>query len=503
VLIGLALQLVGYSSWMARMMINYYLNYRGTTRVRLDLFAKLQALGLTYHRTRPQGDAIYRLTTDAFGPWGVTDVIIGTSVAAVTLTVMTAILLSRNVPLTLAGFSVALLIIWSNWRFGLAIHERALASKQIDADLTSHIQQAMVRVPLAQAFRRERFEHARFDAAVGRSVTALLRLNWQEQLYPLARDGILAVGSAVILGYGGWLVYRDQFLAPVTGGMTVGTLIIFVDYLRKLWDPLKWLTEFFAKVRLFEAASRRVFRVLDEPERIVDGPDARPLPVRARVLTLDGVGFEYRDGVRVLRDVSCEIRPGEMVAFIGPSGTGKSTLLNLLMRYYDPTEGAVRLDGVDARTARLADWRAHMALVTQESLILPTSVAENIEYGRASSTRDEIERAAELAGAAEFIAALPEGYDTVLAEGGANLSGGQRQRIAIARALVTEAPFLILDEPTSALDPGHERRLIATLHRLKGMRTIVLVTHRHESIVECDRIFVMEHGQIVDRKAIS
>ena len=147
--------------------------------------------------------------------------------------------------------------------------------------------------------------------------------------------------------------------------------------------------------------------------------------------------------------------------------------------------------------------RAHMALVTQESLILPTSVAENIEYGRASSTRDEIERAAELAGAAEFIAALPEGYDTVLAEGGANLSGGQRQRIAIARALVTEAPFLILDEPTSALNPGHERRLIATLHRLKGMRTIVLVTHRHESIVECDRIFVMEHGQIVDRKAIS
>jgi ATP-binding cassette, subfamily B, bacterial len=498
VLIGMGLQLVGYLAWMARMMINYHLNYRGTTRVRYDLFRKLQELGLTYHRSRPQGDAIYRLTTDAFGPWGIMDVIIGTAVAAVTLTVMTAILLSRNVSLTLAAFTVAPLMIWSNWRFGLRIHERALDSKQIDADLTAQIQQAMARIPLAQAFRREPREFRRFRRAVGRSVRALLRLNWQEQLYPLARDSILAVGGAIILGYGGYLVYRDQFLQPVAGGMTVGVLIIFMDYVRKLWDPLKWLTEFVAKVRIFEAAARRVFRVLDTPEPIVETPDAVALPVRPRVLTLDKVGFGYRHGQKVLEDLSAEIRPGGMVAFIGPSGTGKSTLLALMLRFYDPTAGALRLDGIDFRAARLADVRAHMALVGQDSVILPASVRENIAYGRPGASRAAIEEAARLAGAAGFISELPEGYEAMLAEGGQDLSGGQRQRIAIARALLSEAPFLILDEPTSALDPAHEQHLVETLLALRGRRTIVLVTHRLESVVHCDRIFVMEAGRIVE-----
>src|SRR3954469_25361564 len=355
VLIGMAAQIVGYLAWMGRAMINYHLNYRGTTRVRYDLFSKLQQLGLTYHRSRSQGDAIYRLTTDAFGPWGIMDVVIGTGVAAVTLTVMTVILLSRSVPLTLAAFTVAPLMIWSNWRFGVRIHQRALESKQIDADLTAHIQQAMTRIPLAQAFRREPYEFQGFRVAVGRSVRALLRLNWQEQLYPLARDSILTVGGAIILGYGGYLVYRDQFLEPVAGGMTVGVLIIFMDYVRKLWEPLKWLTEFVAKVRIFEAAARRVFRVLDTPEPIVEAADAVPLPVQPRTLALDDVGFGYRDGQVVLDGLSAEIRRGEFVAFIGPSGTGKSTLLALMLRFYDPTAGALRLDGVDFRDARLAD----------------------------------------------------------------------------------------------------------------------------------------------------
>jgi ATP-binding cassette, subfamily B, bacterial len=499
VVIGMGLQLVGYFVWMARMMINYHLEYRGTTRVRYDLFGKLQHLGMAYHKSRPQGDAIYRLTTDAFGPWGIMDVIIGTSVAAVTLTVMTAIMLSRNVSLTLAAFAVAPLMIWSNWRFGMRIHQRALESKQIDADLTSVIQQGMARTGLAQAFRREGYEFGLFSAAVGRSVRGLLRLNWQEQLYPLARDSILAVGGAIILGYGGYLVYRDQFITPVAGGMTVGTLIIFMDYIRKLWDPLKWLTEFVAKVRVFEAAARRVFRIVDTPLSVMDAPAAKPLPVRPRALILDEVGFGYRTGQEVLRGISAEIRPGAMVAFVGPSGTGKSTLLSLMLRFYDPTRGALRLDGFAYRDIRIADLRRHMALVGQDSVLLPASVAENVAYGRPEAARDEIARAAEMAGAAAFIEDLPEGYDTVLAEGGQNLSGGQRQRIAIARALLAEAPFLILDEPTSALDAQHEQHLVETLDRLKGARTVILVTHRLESVVHCDQVFVMSGGTIVER----
>ena len=498
VLIGLGLQVIGYTVWMARMMINYHLNYRGTTRVRYDLFSKLQQLGLTYHRSRPQGDAIYRLTTDAFGPWGIMDTVIGTAVAAVTLTVMTIILLSREVSLTLAAFSVAPFMIWSNWRFGLRIHERALASKQIDADLTSFIQQAMTRIPLAQAFRREDWEFRRFGGAVGRSVKALLRMNWQEQLYPLARDTILAAGGAIILGYGGYLVYRDQLLQPVQGGMTVGILIIFLDYVRKLWDPLKWLTEFVAKVRIFEAAARRVFRILDTPEPISDPAEPVPLPVQPRTLTLDRVRFRYGDGPEVLRGISAAIEPGQMVAFIGPSGTGKSTLLALMMRYYDPTDGSLMLDQIDFRHAALTDLRAHMALVGQDTLLLPATIAANIGYGRPGASRDHIAEAARLAGAAAFIEALPDGYDTLLAEGGQNLSGGQRQRIAIARALVTGAPVLILDEPTSALDPYHEEHLIETLRSLRGLRTVLLVTHRLPSVASCDRIYVMDGGHIAE-----
>lgn len=499
VLLGMGLHIIGYLAWFGRMMINYRLNYQGTTRVRHDLFRKLQHLGLTYHRSRPQGDAIYRLTTDAFGPWGIMDTVIGTSVAAVTLTVMTAILLSRNASLTVAAFTVAPFMIWSNWRFGVRIHERALASKQIDADLTSSIQQAMVRVPLAQTYQREAYEFRRFRGAVGRSVRALLRLNVQEQLYPLARDSILAVGGAIILGYGGYLVYRDQFVSPVEGGMTVGLLIVFMDYVRKLWEPMKWLTEFVAKVRIFEAATRRAFRILDTPEAITEDPGAASLPIASRTLVLDRVGFAYQPSHPILHDLCATIRPGEMVAFVGPSGTGKSTLLALMLRLYDPTIGSLHLDGVDLRTARLTDIRAHMALVGQDSLMLPASIAANIAYGRPGASRTEIERAAELAGAAAFIEDLPERYETILAEGGQNLSGGQRQRLAIARALVTRAPFLILDEPTSALDPHHEQLLLTTLRSLKGGRTIVLVTHRLESVVACDQVFVMNAGRIVER----
>jgi ATP-binding cassette, subfamily B, bacterial len=307
------------------------------------------------------------------------------------------------------------------------------------------------------------------------------------------------MGGAIILGYGGYLVYRDQFVSPVEGGMTVGLLIVFMDYVRKLWEPLKWLTEFVAKVKIFEAATRRVFRILDTPEAITEDPGAASLLISSRALVLDQVGFAYRPDHPILHDLDATIRPGEMVAFVGPSGAGKSTLLALLLRLYDPTAGALRLDGVDLRAARLTDIRAHMALVGQDSLMLPATIAANIAYGRPGASRYEIERAAALAGAAAFIAGLPEGYETILTEGGQNLSGGQRQRLAIARALLTRAPFLILDEPTSALDPHHEQLLLETLRSLKGGRTIVLVTHRLESVVGCDQVFVMDAGRIVER----
>jgi subfamily B ATP-binding cassette protein MsbA len=239
--------------------------------------------------------------------------------------------------------------------------------------------------------------------------------------------------------------------------------------------------------------------VLDLEPTVRDAPGATDLPRQPRVVELDRVSFEYRPGEAVLRDVSAKVEPGAMVAFVGPSGAGKSTLLNLLPRFYDPTAGRILLDGVDLRDMKVKDLRRNVALVLQDSVILPTTIAQNIAYGRPSATKEQVREAARMAGAAEFIESQPEGYDTQVVEGGANLSGGQRQRISIARALLTEAPFVVLDEPTSALDPHHEYHVSRTLRALKGQRTVILVSHRLGVVAECDQIFLMDGGRIVER----
>jgi len=242
-----------------------------------------------------------------------------------------------------------------------------------------------------------------------------------------------------------------------------------------------------------------VFEVLDRDPVIYDAPGAVALPKQPRVLALDNLTFEYLPGKPVLRSVNATISPGEMVAFVGPSGVGKSTLLSLLPRFYDPTAGAIKLDDQDIRGVKIKDLRRHIALVLQENVILSTTVAENIAYGRPEATDEQIRHAARLAEADDFIRALPDQYETHITESGSNLSGGQRQRIAIARALITEAPIMILDEPTSALDPNNERAITHTLNSLKGKRTIILVSHRLSTVVECDQIFMMQHGEIIER----
>jgi ABC-type multidrug transport system fused ATPase/permease subunit len=255
---------------------------------------------------------------------------------------------------------------------------------------------------------------------------------------------------------------------------------------------------FSADVQTNVAACRRVFSVLDLTPTVADAPDARRLPVQARRLELRGVEFAYDLLRPVLRGVDVAIEPGQMVAFLGSSGAGKSTLLNLLPRFYDPTGGRIALDGHDLREIKLADIRAHIALVPQDSPVIAGTIAENIAFGRPNASDDEIRAAAETAGADRFIEELPHEYRTEVTEGGRNLSGGQRQRLAIARALLTESPILVLDEPTSGLDAHHERLILETLHRLKRRRTIVLVTHSRAAVTDCDRIHVLHEGRIAE-----
>jgi subfamily B ATP-binding cassette protein MsbA len=499
---GLLFKLLQDGLSVAQTIVTNHVNYNGLMRVRCDLFAKLQSLSLAYHRSRPQGDAIYRVSSDTFGFQTILQVLVSTAVACVTLVVMACVLATRSVPLTLAALAIAPPLAALNVIFGRRLKARSLDCKEQDAQFTTVVQRTMASIGLVQAFGRERDEFGRFQSKSRGTIAAWWRLNRQQMLYNLLVGALFGVGGAVVFVYGGYLVYRDQYVRHAQDGLTVGDLMIFTSYLGMLWGPLCSLTGFLSNVQGGVAGAQRVFEVLDESPDIGDAPDAKPLPTRPRVLELENVDFGYGDDPRanpVLRDVSVTIEPGQLVAFVGSSGGGKSTLLNLLPRFYDPTGGAIKLDGVDIRRSRIADVRRHVALVLQESVILPTTLAENIAYGRPDATFEQIQQAARLAGAAGFIEQLPAGYDTVVAEGGQNLSGGQRQRIAVARALLTDAPFIVLDEPTSALDPHHEAVVTQSLAALKGKRTMIVVSHRLSTVVDCDQIFVMDGGQVVER----
>ena len=497
--IGLLLKLTQDVLATCQALIANQVNYNGLMRVRCDLYRKLQALNLAYHRSNPQGDAIYRLSSDTFACQTILQTLIAAVVAAVTLVTMGGVLMSRNVPLTLLALSIAPMLAAANVVFGRRLKQRSLECKEYDTRFTTAVQRSMANIGLVQAFGREDHEFTVFSGSVRETIAAWWRLNRQQMTYNLIVGALFGLGGAAVFGYGGYLVYRDQFVTRTPGGFTVGDLMVFTSYLGLLWGPLCTLTGFGANIQGGVAGAQRVFEVLDRDPVIADSPDAVPLPQKPRVLEFDNVGFRYDHAKPVLRGVSVKILPGQVVAFVGSSGVGKSTLLNLLPRFYDPAEGRILLDGVDIRDVRVKDLRRHVALVLQESVILPTTIAENIAYGRTGATREQVREAARMAGAADFIEGLPDGYDTQIAEGGANLSGGQRQRISIARALLTEAPFVVLDEPTSALDPHHEAIVTAALRDLKGRRTVVIVSHRLGVVADCDQIFVMEGGRIVEQ----
>ncbi len=488
-----AVRMTGELLRTAQTLLNIRIGYNGMMRVRCDLFRKLQELSLGYHKSQPQGDAIYRLSYDSLGFQGVLNVLQGILVNAVTLVAMAWIMLSMNWKLTLVSLSVVPLLILTIRHYNKILKDRYTQSYEVDSLITTAIQRSVASIGLVQAFGRETDEFENFAATQGNSIKVKMRLHWDELMYWLILGTIFALSACAILGYGGYLSY----VSPAT--FKVGMLSTFLIYLEKLYDPLNKLSGSGAGLAGSVAQVQRVFEVLDRDPIIKNAPNALHLPRKPRVLSFEHVDFAYRRGVPVLQDINVTISPGQMVAFVGSSGVGKTTLLNLLPRFYDPTGGAMKLDGVDARAVKVADLRKHVALVLQDNVILPTTVAENIAYGRPGATEAQIERAAEMAGAASFIDKLPQKYETAISESGANLSGGQKQRISIARALLTEAPFMVLDEPTSALDPQHEQMITGTLRELKRQRTIILVSHRLSTVADCDQIFVMDEGRILEQ----
>jgi ABC-type multidrug transport system fused ATPase/permease subunit len=475
---------------MARRLLTPRIHYNGLLRVRGDLYRKLQGMHLDYHRSRPMSDSLFRLTTDTLGFQAVLTVMINLLVAGITLFVIVGLLMGRNGALTLIALSIAPPLMWVNVIFGRRLREKTQKSRESDSAFTTSVQRSMSAIVLTQAFGREEDEYHRFGSSARRCVRAWFGIHRQEVAYGLSVGVILAIGASLILTYGGMLLYRRQ--------LTPGELMIFMTYLGMIYDPLCQMTGFRFNLESGLAGARRVFEVFDRDAVVSDSAEATSLPLQPRSLILEAVGFEYSSDQKILQRIDVNIEPGQSVAFVGSSGAGKSTLLNLLLRFYDPTAGTVKLDQYDLRQIKLKDIRRHIALVLQDSVILPTTIAENIAYGCPAATHEHIREAARLAGADNFIEALPDQYQTALLDSGMNLSGGQRQRIALARALLTKAPILVLDEPTSALDSEHEQIVIDTLNSLKTKHTVVLVSHHIGAVLNCDRIYVLDQGMIVE-----
>lgn len=359
-------------------------------------------------------------------------------------------------------------------------------------EVNSHIQETLNGIRLVKSSGAETLERDRFRALTGDYFRTFVRTErWRALAGPLT-EMLAAVGTVIILWYGARLVVVDQ---AITGDLFVGFLALSL----KLYAPVKYVAKLPAVVQPGLIGGERVFEFLDAPTEITDAPGARLMNGFEREIRFDAVGFAYREGEPVLTDIDLVVPRGSVVALVGPSGAGKTTLVDLLGRFYDVTEGAIRIDGVDLRELQLRSLRNGLGIVSQDTVLFHDTVRANIAYGRPDASSEAIERAARAANAHGFVSAMSQGYDTVVGERGTELSGGQRQRIAIARALLRDPPILIFDEATSALDTESERLVQDAIERLLEGRTVFVIAHRLSTVQRADQIVVLEEGRIVER----
>ncbi len=459
--------------------------------VRTRLFEHVQRLSPAFHDRHHSGDLLLRLTSDIqlLRDMLVNAVLLLTERALVVVAVA-VIMLWMDWRLGLLGLAVIPLLLWVSVRTSGRIREAVRKQRRRESRTATHLAEALAAIPLIQAYGREDWELQRFQAQHQASLRAGLRTTRLEANMSRTVEVILAAGTAAVLWFG---VQR-----VLAGELSAGDLLVYTAYLTALYKPIRKLSNLSARLAKAGVCGERIMAILSQEPEIRDLPGARPAPPFRGEIAFRAVTFAYPDGGRrpVLDGASFHIRPGETVALVGPSGSGKSTVAKLLLRFYDPQAGAVCIDGHDIRDYTLASLRSQISILLQEPHLFSMSVRDNIAYGRPQASDEEIRRAARLACAHDFIAALPQGYDTVLGERGGGLSAGQRQRIAIARAILRDAPIVVLDEPMTGLDKASEAAVQTALERLTRGRTCLIITHDPQAAARADRILTLRQGRI-------
>jgi ATP-binding cassette subfamily B protein/subfamily B ATP-binding cassette protein MsbA len=462
-----------------------------------EVFDHLQHLSLVYHGGQRTGDLVRRVTADSGCARAlVMSVFIPLMTSLLGLTTMFLIMWRMDQTLSLVAVGAVLpLFLVIKW-LSKPMEQRTYRQQQVEGEMMALAEQNLSALPLIQAFGREPHEDTRFKQLSQRTVQAYLQALFTQLQFKIGVGTVTAIGTAAIILVGGLHVLR--------GHLSVGSLIVFLSYLASLYVPVEGLAYVSSGFASAAGSARRVMEVLDTDDQIQERTEAIPLPKQeaagtGRHVRLENVTFGYKVGRPILQNISLEANPGENIALIGATGAGKSTLVSLIPRFFDPWEGRVTLDGIDLRDLQLKDLRSQVAMVLQAPLLLPLTIAENIAYGRPDASREEIEAAARAANSQDFIERLPHGYDTTIGERGATLSGGERQRLSIARALLKDAPLLILDEPTAALDAHTESLLLEALERLMQGRTTLIIAHRLSTIRNANKIIVLDHGQIIEQ----
>lgn len=459
--------------------------------LRTALYGHLQKLSLRFHNQQQTGDLLYRVMSDTYSAQGlVMNGLLPLASAVVMLAGMFAVMVGYDLELALVALVVCPPLYFAITRISGRIHQQASVSREAESALYARAESTIGAVKLVQAYGREEGAIAEFRSGSDRSLALSLKLYSTQTVFAFVVDSVLAVGTAALVWLGA--------LHVLDGRLGIGELTIFLSYLKDLYGPIQSVSHNMAEISSSRAGLERVFKVLDIEPDVKDAPHARPLPPVTGHVRFENVHFAYDDGQPVLAGVDLEIRPGEHVALLGPTGAGKSTLASLLGRFYDPQAGRVTVDGHDLRDVTVLSLRQQVTVMLQEQILFHTTIRDNIAFGSPRSL-EEVRKAAQRAEADTFIDRLPDGYDTVIGEDGSTLSGGQRQRLALARALLRSAPIVILDEPTSALDVDTEERVWAHVGDLLAGRTAIIIAHRLSSARRADRIVLLDGGRILEQ----